>query len=536
MQEENIQFFNYHNSLYVVLYNYIVTNGINFHGKHFASVSKKQIKRYIEQHGVKWNYSMIYIPTLKVSSNDIIEIETFEINVKCIENKKFDDSEKAIKEYLSGPDRISTRNNEKAIDERAILNNGRENQKKPPETNIQQLESYISLYLKSNLGIDSFGDSILVDIKKAFAVVLKLFEIKGFEAIKETVYSYEFTDFLKQRVISSGLLKELSLIKSQINFSGKLIESLIDSKLEKEQELHQLHDNLIFNLYDKRFYKFLQEYHRFASSLIFQYTIQPFINPLICNKIAIEHLIKPVQESFVLTDSIQKFDHYENNKEIFEKYLELTESDGSIYSTQYFRSIGLYLFKVLKQYCEANEEKIAIIDAEPTARKYNFLNVARKRQDLFFYLHNTGTGLANNVRISPLPSSFEFQVETIGLLKPAERKEVVILSKINFNNNFLPRIKILIEWEDMSGSHKANESIINFEQQEGNIPWEELKKQKPYSISEIEDERKLFGRAEILEELKSNILSNNIESYKLWGQKKSWQIFNRKNPQIDFKK
>jgi len=520
MKEEKIQYFNYQNSIYVILYNYLVTNGINFQEKPVAKLSKKDIRRYIEQHGVKWNYSTIFMPKIKVSTNDIVEIDLFEIKIKCIENKQFDDSEKGIQKYLNENISIQTSENENKDNHIASANTEHENLKQIPEINLGQLESEIGEYLKSILGNESIQDVILTDVKKAFAIVVDLFEKKGFEAIKRTRYSYELTDFLKQKIISTGLIKELRLSKSQINFSGKLIESLIDSKLAKEQELSQLHDSLIFNLYDKRFYKFLQEYNRFVSSLIFQYTIQPFINPLICNKIAIEQLIKPVQESLVLTDSIQKFDHYENNKEIFEKYLELTESDGSIYSTKYFRSMGLHLFKVLKQYCEANEEKIAIINVEPTARKYNFSNIARKKQDLFFYLNNTGTGLASNVRISSLPSSFEFEIETIGLLKPAERKEVVILSKINFNNNFLPTIKILIEWEDMSGSHKANESTINFEQQEGNIPWEELKKQKPYSISEIEDERKLFGRAEILEELKSNILSNNIESYKLWGQKR----------------
>ncbi|MBA3284940.1 MAG: ATP-binding protein, partial [Nitrosopumilus sp.] len=47
-----------------------------------------------------------------------------------------------------------------------------------------------------------------------------------------------------------------------------------------------------------------------------------------------------------------------------------------------------------------------------------------------------------------------------------------------------------------------------------------LSKQSPYSIQIIEEKSKLYGRDEILEELQLNIQSHNIESYKIWGQKR----------------
>jgi hypothetical protein len=49
---------------------------------------------------------------------------------------------------------------------------------------------------------------------------------------------------------------------------------------------------------------------------------------------------------------------------------------------------------------------------------------------------------------------------------------------------------------------------------------EKLIKQNLFTIQIIEDKSKLYGRDDILDELKINILSDNIVSYKICGQKR----------------
>lgn len=75
-------------------------------------------------------------------------------------------------------------------------------------------------------------------------------------------------------------------------------------------------------------------------------------------------------------------------------------------------------------------------------------------------------------------------------------------------------------WTDVAGEVKEQASSIMFKVQNLETPWEELEKSKPYTIQEIDNRDKLYGRDEILQTLEQNILSNNIESYKIWGQKR----------------
>ena len=77
---------------------------------------------------------------------------------------------------------------------------------------------------------------------------------------------------------------------------------------------------------------------------------------------------------------------------------------------------------------------------------------------------------------------FIFITEYIGLLKPGERREIIVSSKINYTEPFISQIEVSINWEEISGTKFKNTFKINFEQQEGDIPWEDLRRQKPYSI------------------------------------------------------
>lgn len=503
------QQFNQKNSLYLILFNFIITNDIDFKKNQETDLSKKEVKRYIEKDGVLVNSKLVYNPTFKIENNDLVQIRKKGIEFKCEKSADFEDDQiNKINEPNPHAESLEVTFKE------SIVDNFDES------VDVETINNYLLEYFVDNLECNSVAEVLSHNYKKAFAHIIYLLETKGFEEIKNSKYSYEITNFLKEKVIHSGLVKELQLSKSQINFSGKLIEILIDSKVAIEEESYQLVNNLNLELFQNNYYKFLQEYGKIVSTLIFQYTIQPFLNPLVCSRIAIENLIKPVHESISLEDSIKKYSFFEQNKDIYENYIQIAELDEKRYSKIHFKDIASFLFKILKQNCEANEEKIANITTEATTRKYNFLNKGRDSQDLFLYFNNIGEGLASNVKITSRSPYFNFPSETIGLIKPGEGREVVIFSKINYIESFKPELKIYVEWEEMSGKQKENEFIIGFELQEGNIPWNDLRKQKPYSISEIEDERKLYGRADILEELKSNILSNNIESYKLWGQKR----------------
>jgi hypothetical protein len=139
--------------------------------------------------------------------------------------------------------------------------------------------------------------------------------------------------------------------------------------------------------------------------------------------------------------------------------------------------------------------------------------------DLFFNVNNLGDGLARDVLLTSLSENFIFDPYNVGILKPSEAREVSIVTKLKMPDDQSVLI-VKSEWTDVSGAHKEKNVQIKFDTQNMDIPWDMLEKIKPYTIQEIEEKEKLFGRDEILKELEQNILSDKIESYKIWGQKR----------------
>lgn len=493
------QEFNERNLICHVVFNYLRRTQKFFDGKNINDLSKNQVKKYIEEHGVLLNYTKIYTPTFKITDGDEIEIPDINLKFTCINNSKYNDIE-LIKRQLELTHSDSHENSDGL---------------KPSI----EIDDFINNFLNINIGTTNLSEVEQDKIKYTFAWVINLFQEKGFSKIKSSQYSYNLTEFIKSKLLSSSIAKELDISKSEINFGGKLIEILIKAKKEKEIELIKLNTNLLSGHYDNSLFKYLQEYRKIHTTDTFLYLIEPHLNNNLSIPIAIENLIKPVNKSFSLDGIEPKFNHFEESKKTFDLYFELL-SNADDYNKGFFCEISNYLFKILKENCEMAVEKTASIIVEPTNRKYNFTNIDRKEQEIFFVVSNVGEGLAKNVSIHSNSRNFKFSSFSVGILKPNEKREVSVIATLNYCKDFQPSLNIQFDWEELSGKEISSNCLIEFQLQKTEVPWEVLKKQNPYSFSIIENPDKLFGRDEILEELKSNILSDNIESYKLWGQKR----------------
>lgn len=298
----------------------------------------------------------------------------------------------------------------------------------------------------------------------------------------------------------------------------ELLEIFLKDQNETRADLQPVITNLSNGIYDHSPYKFLQDYQKVINSKGFTHTIAPCLNPTVYTRASLEALIKCISEVKTISELDQKFIYFETHKLVFEKYMEILDPKN-IFHKEYYKPIGEYLFDLFKKLSDATEIRTGYVAVQNSNRKYNFSNASRDVFDIILEVKNTGSGLARNIQLRPLNEDFSFAQFPIGMLKPGEGREISISSTIS-RNNFKPILEVESMWQDSAKEVNSSNSTIHFETQDENIPWEELERSKPYSIQEIEEHDKLYGRDEILKELQNNILSTKIESYKIWGQKR----------------
>lgn len=506
--------FNEENSLYKILHAYFVQNDIELSGKKHNEISRKLIRNLIYNRGAIVNSVKTVNDTYKIKNGDRIQITSIGVDFICIENKNL------ITRRKLATWETEIKSEDKAPNSNAIIQKVTKVKPVPVRRDAQSesIDRFILFHIKSTLDCASVEEVKSLDSKNAFCRIIELFQIKGFEEIKKSKYSYELTDFIKEVFVSSKLSKELEFPKNHLAFIGEIIDSIIKAKNDKEKELIIIIQELKSGLYDRNTHRFLQTYGKIVSSAAFQYLIAPYSETTVYSRVAIENLIKPITDAYLKTDNEAKYLYFDSSKEIYLEYLTALEK-GSSNANSYFLDIANYLYNLFKEVCDAKVEKSASLFAQSTLKKYNFQNSERQTQDIFLNIGNAGEGLAKDVKIKSVSDSFQFADYYVGLLKSSETREVTIQSKIIIEENISAELKLLILWEEPSGK-KEQECVVKFELQDVNVPWDVLSKQSPYSIQIIEEKSKLYGRDEILEELQTNILSHNIESYKIWGQKR----------------
>ena len=526
--KRSIQEFNERNSIYFLLYLHILQYLDSFDGVKVEHISRNHIRKYISLEGILLNGSKVTLPTIKIYNNDLIEVPDFKIAFNCRQNPNFDENQELKRLGVlrpKNPVKIVQSQVESSMPTPVVEATGEISETledlldAPPTVNVEELNSEIIGYLNKYLRVNSISEIPPSEAKDAFCYIIRLFQIRGFEIIKNSEYSFELTNFVKKKLSDTKIILELNIPKKNMNFDGKIIDLLIAGKAETENNLNLINQNLLNHYYDSSLFKYLQDYRKLYSLDSFQYLINPLLSNKISSPLAIENLLKLVNNAANIKELEDKFIHYENSKTIFVSYFELLNGCDD-YNSSFFRGIAEYLFNQLKINCNTAEEKSAQINVESTNRKYNFANIERGNQEIFLIVINEGAGLAKNIVVSSSSSHFEFVPINVGLLKPMERREVMTSATIKFDSNFQPQLALTYQWEEVSGKSSSASCVVEFQLQKAEVPWEELKRQNPYSNSIIEDVEKLFGRGEIIEELKSNILSDNMESYKLWGQKR----------------
>lgn len=490
---EFIKAFGEKNLLFFVLLHHIRNNYSEFNGKRTNNLSRKDIISYIIHNGAIINNKEIKDPNCILNENDSVFILKSEISFIC---------------KLGETNEQSSNNSsiQKSLENKITFN-------------TELINKQIREFIMNKYGFSKITEIQIEDPKHEFYICYSIIKEFGIDKIIQSDHADYLIEKLKTTVKqNTKFLKELDANHNDLAFISALIELLTKNENNKLQELNQLITDLEHGVYDNMAYKFLNNYSLLINSQIFQFLFIPTLNQNLCGRAVIESLIKPVVEAKPLKDINEKFEHYENNRSTYERYLELVDNTRQ-YDILYTK-IATYLFNYLKSECETLEIKEAKLLIEPTNRKYNFKNAKRETYDILLKVTNIGDGLARDITINSKSISFCFENYLIGALRPKESREVSISVVLKFVEDFEPILTIDCVWRDISDLYKNEEAYIALSVQKKDVPWNELENKKPYTILAVEDRDKLYGRDEIIEELIKNVISEKIDNYKIWGQKR----------------
>ncbi len=376
-------------------------------------------------------------------------------------------------------------------------------------------DKYIDLVL-TEFNIHNLSELKFIDKKPFCSYIVSYFSNHAYESINISDSIFFENILLELEYLYKDHFKESRDLK--IPRRKELIEILVMHHTNCLKDLSGVISNLTNGFFNNSLYKFLQEYTKIHNQPGFQHIIAPLLLSSIYSRTTIESLVKPIFEAQGKSEIYEKYIHFENCKHIYTSYQNILDINNEIHKRIY-KNISDFLFTLLKNECDTAEAKPANIEIYSSSRKYNFNNPDRDTYDLFIKIKNTGEGLARDISLQPINDTFKFDFYNAGILKPGEFREIDVSAKINkVAINY--ELKLKCSWVDVTETVQEIEVEIKFESQNTNVPWEELERKKPYTILEIEDREKLYGRDEILKELELNILSDKIESYKIWGQKR----------------
>lgn len=371
----------------------------------------------------------------------------------------------------------------------------------------------IELFKVSDLNSLSKTQSNIV-----FCYLVYFLSLISYDDVIQSQYGRKIDEYLRKTVSNNGLIEELNLTKQESK--GRLLaQKLIEAFKTSENSLTNLLRKLENEQYDNQLNSLLRDYGNIYHNVSFKLLIKPMTDGLLSDRLALENLLKPIFALEKITNESLKYQHYTANKKAFTDYLEKAKSSKSIYTKTIFIPICSYLQNLFKSKSKIKEEQFGELEISLLDRRYN---INSKELTVLFELKNNGNGIAAQIGVSVKENNYfkESEEKDFGIIQPLEIRSLDLKVCKKESDSFKPNIDIKLTWENANGEKEVKTINLVLQIQDKEIPWLELKRKKPYSITKIDSEENLFGRDSILEELKDNILSRKIESYKIWGQKR----------------
>ncbi len=318
------------------------------------------------------------------------------------------------------------------------------------------------------------------------------------------------------------LEKNLNQVFQKNNISSKISTS---AKIIKLKEIYDSNktflSQIIINL--DNIYKLdnlQQTLRKHINQQEFKLFFKPFIPVELLRSDELDLLFKPINEARKTENETARKQLYNDARKNIIKYKKNAEQLNLEFVIEFLIPLADKLISILNIETYGTTEARTDFVIKKISKKYPFFNLGEI--DLQVKIINKGEGYATNLCLKA--ESKDLKVinnnNFIGDLPPGEMTFTLPVEIKKKSSNLDPTIEFGVDWINLDNTHLQKSFSITFESQNENIPWENLKAKKPYSLKAISDKEKLLGRDVILDELIENFQNDEIDSFILFGQRR----------------
>jgi len=361
---------------------------------------------------------------------------------------------------------------------------------------------------------DLFNEKLEFEEKRFIAIcLLRLLNVDDtlFQKVDFRVKAFKLFD----EVFPCDIYKHLKIDVKDQSFEK---ESKLKGVVYKvEDELSSLIDsfNNLSSLNDFRS-KFMQLINNQLAKAI----IWPFLPRHLLN-FPLKEVFKSV-ESYLSEEGAQILIAYERTKESLKLYISEASQFGTRYCCEFLEKPVNKLLHLVEAHFQASPaSKPAKLVVEKFDKKYPF-HVVDEEINLVFLVKNIGSGYAFDAEIEVVDATASIlkPKHYLGQIEPESSIEILIPCKIESAED-LVMVEIKITYASYNGTQSKEEFCFGLECQRRDIEWDNLIKERPYSLEPVTSENEFAGRAEILNKLESLITAESgVGSAFIYGQKR----------------
>jgi len=219
-------------------------------------------------------------------------------------------------------------------------------------------------------------------------------------------------------------------------------------------------------------------------------------------------------------------DFHKKIQKEYQVYIREIEQTSSNLTQICVGSIFKKILEIIQDDFNSKDELVPTeIEAKILDRKYPF-HVENREMNIEIHAANEGKGKAFDVEVSIEYDNDLLEIADpiikLGSLEPGESRDFHFKAITQKSLRItVPEIILgRVIWSNYSGEN----SSYNFEgellPQDPHLDWQEMSKKKPYFLEAVSEEKELVGRSELIKQLYAKLVSDQLESSIIFGQKR----------------
>lgn len=372
-------------------------------------------------------------------------------------------------------------------------------------------------------------------------------ESKNIKRLSEALFSNDLDDFKKNGVVARSLIllsREPNLIWSYEDFRISLY-SYYDKhiplsvykmlKLKQSDGNHEKHEKLkdISEKFKKDFIDLVdtissletavrvrQSYMKNLRHPLNKLFLDAFVRSSLMTEERIGEFFDSVK-NYGSSGPVDKVKFYQKLEQVFDRYIEdMGENIDEITKLCIHAPIKKAWDWVKKDFDSNDAIKKTHVTIAEVPRKYPF-HIPDRDLSLKLRVRNKGPGHAFGVQVDLSDiEGFTQRTKSVSLGTIPPGSSEIVFKGTTLPNASSPGVLVELRWNNFGGEEKSEDFYFGFEAQKTDLDWDNLKKQRPYSLSAVESEEDLAGRDDVINDLFARSTAEDLESSIIFGQKR----------------